>query len=49
MTTGAVIFAQNTSRVDYVKLAIFAASKIKKHLNIPVSLLTDSRNWLNKT
>lgn len=49
MTTGAILFAQNTANVDYVKLAIFAASKIKEHLDIPVSLITDSRNWLNKT
>jgi hypothetical protein len=49
MTTGAVIFAQNTPEVDYVKLAIFAASRINKYLGIPVSLLTDSRRWLEKT
>jgi hypothetical protein len=46
MTTGAVIFAQNNSGVDYVKLAVFAASKIKQYLTIPVSIITDSRGWL---
>ena len=35
MTTGALIFAQNNGLVDYVKLAVFAASRIKKYLNIP--------------
>jgi hypothetical protein len=49
MTTGAVIFAQNNDTVDYVKLAVFAASRIQNHLNIPVSIVTDSRGWLEKT
>jgi len=46
MTTGALIFAQNNGVIDYVKLAVFAAKQIKKHLNIPVALATDSRGWL---
>lgn len=46
MTTGALIFAQNTVGVDYVKLALFAAKRVKQHLNIPVSLATDSEDWL---
>ena len=45
-TTGAVIFAQNNSSVDYVKLAIFAAEQIKTFLNIPVSVITDSADWM---
>jgi hypothetical protein len=49
MTTGAVIFAQNNDTVDYVKLAVFAASRIRQHLNIPISIVTDSRGWLEKT
>lgn len=46
MTTGAIIFAQNNSSIDYVKLAIFAATRVKKYLDIPVSIATDSRGWL---
>lgn len=46
MTTGCVIFAQNTVGVDYVKLALFAAKRVKEHLGIPVSLATDSESWL---
>ncbi len=46
MTTGAIIFAQNTVGVDYVKLALFAAKRVKEHLKIPVSLATDSFDWL---
>ena len=48
MTNGAVIFAQNNSSLDYVKLAVFAARQIKQYLDIPVSLVTDSKGWLNK-
>ena len=47
MTTGCVIFAQNTVGVDYVKLALFAAKRVKEHLGIPVSLATDSQDWLD--
>jgi hypothetical protein len=42
MTHGAVIFAQNNGAIDYVKIATFSAKQIKQHLNIPVSLVTDS-------
>lgn len=45
-TIGAVIFAQNNSSIDYVKLAIFAAKQIKTFLNIPVSIITDSADWM---
>lgn len=49
MTTGAIIFAQNNSSIDYTKLAVFAASKIAEHLKIPVSLITDNKRWLLNT
>ena len=42
MTRGALLFAQNNSEIDYVEMAIYAASKIKQHLGVPVSLVTDS-------
>jgi len=48
MTTGAVIFSQNNSNIDYTKLAIFAASRVEKYLDIPVSLITDNKDWLLK-
>jgi hypothetical protein len=48
-TVGAVIFAQNNSSVDYVKLAIFAARRLQKFLKIPVSIITDSADWMLKT
>ena len=49
MTTGAIIFAQNNSGIDYVKLAVFAAKRIKQYLNIPVSIITDSKGWLESS
>jgi hypothetical protein len=49
MKTGALIFAQNNSSVDYVKMACFAASHLQQHLNIPVSIATNSKDWLLKS
>lgn len=46
MTKGAVIFAQNNSAIDYVKLAIFSAERIRRFLGIPVSLITDNIQYL---
>ena len=49
MTTGALIFAHNNSAVDYVKLAVFSANRIKEYLGIPVSIVTDNALWLQQT
>lgn len=46
MTRGVLIFAQNNSDIDYAKISLFAAEKVKRHLNVPVSLITDSKDWL---
>jgi hypothetical protein len=48
MTNGAVIFAQNSANIDYVKMAVFSAKQLKKHLDIPVSLITNSVGWLEQ-
>jgi hypothetical protein len=42
MTTGAVIFAYNNEKIDYVGLAAWSAKNIHRHLNIPVCLVTDT-------
>jgi len=42
MTTGAVIFAFNNEKIDYVAMAAWSAKNIQKHLNIPVCLVTDT-------
>ena len=46
MSQGAVLVAQNNSTIDYVKLAIFSAKRITKFLDIPVSVATDSRGYI---
>lgn len=42
MTTGALIFAFNNERTDYVKMASWSAARIRHFLNIPTTLVTDS-------
>jgi hypothetical protein len=49
MSQGIVIFAQNNADVDYIKLATFSANQAKQYLDLPVSLITDSRGWLEKS
>jgi hypothetical protein len=46
MTVGALIFAHNNTAIDYTKLAVFAADRVKQFLNIPVSIVTDNVLWL---
>jgi hypothetical protein len=48
MSQGIVIFAQNNRQVDYIKLAVFAAKQAQHYLGLPVSLITDSRSWLEE-
>ena len=49
MTNGVIIFAQNNASLDYIKLAVFAARQVQKHLDMPVSLITDSTAWLEQS
>ena len=49
MTRGALIFAQNNSDIDYVQIAIFSAKQVKKHLKIPVTLVTENREYFLAT
>lgn len=46
--SGVLIFAQNNEKVDYVLQAIFSATRIKNHLNLPVSLITNPSIKENK-
>lgn len=41
MTTGALIFAYNNESFDYVRMAAWSAHNIRRHLGIPVALVTD--------
>jgi hypothetical protein len=44
MTTGALIFAFNNKEIDYVSLARWCAGNVRRHLGIPVCLVTDSQD-----
>lgn len=41
MTTGALLFAYNNEKTDYVGMAQWTANNIRRHLGIPVCLVTD--------
>jgi hypothetical protein len=41
MTTGALIFAFNNEQTDYLAMAEWSAGNIRRHLNIPVAVVTD--------
>lgn len=43
MTTGALIFAFDNEKIDYVGLAAWAADRVHRHLDIPVCVVTDSQ------
>jgi len=47
---GAIFFAYNNEQLNYVKLACLSASSVRKHLNIPCTLITDkgSLSYFNK-
>jgi hypothetical protein len=49
MTTGALIFAHNNAGIDYTKLAIFSANRVIEYLDIPVTLVTDNKRYLENT
>ena len=42
MTTGALIFAFDNEQTDYVAMAGWSANRIRRHLNIPVAVVTDA-------
>lgn len=44
MRKGVLLFANNNSQVDYIKQACYLAKKVKKHLRVPVSLVTSDRS-----
>jgi hypothetical protein len=42
MSRGCLILADNTVEFDYLKLASIAASRVERHLNIPVTIISPS-------
>jgi hypothetical protein len=51
MTNGALIFAHNNREVDYALMSIISGGLAKKHLNIPVTLVTDktTKAWMKES
>jgi len=49
MSKGVLLFAQNNAEIDYLQLAISAAQRVHKFLDVPVTLVTDNRDYLVKT
>lgn len=43
MTRGVLIFAFNNEHTDYVRMAAWSAERIRRHLDLPVAVVTDSR------
>ena len=41
MTTGALIFAFNNEHTDYLAMAAWSADRVRRHLDIPVAVITD--------
>lgn len=41
MTSGVILFAYNSTVIDYIKIAVWNAHNIHRHLHLPVTLITD--------
>lgn len=51
MKKGVLLFAHNNREVDYALLSIISGGLAKKHLNVPVSLVTDkeTKEWMKSS
>jgi hypothetical protein len=45
MSQGVLLFANNNAQIDYVKQAIYCAKRIKEHLGLSVSLVTEDGDY----
>ena len=43
MTTGVLIFAYNNEHIDYLAMANWSAKNIRRHLDLPIALITNQR------
>ena len=41
MTSGVLIFAFNNEHIDYLAMANWSAKNIRRHLQLPVAVVTD--------
>lgn len=46
MSKGVLVFARNNSQINYCKQAYFLAKRVKEYLNLPTTIVTDSRQFL---
>ena len=46
MDKGVLTFARNNSQVDYIKQAVFLAKRVRKYLDLPTTIATDSIDYL---
>jgi len=46
MSKGIFLIARNNAHIDYVKQAVFLARRIKKYLGVPVTIATESVDYL---
>ena len=44
-TKGVCFFAYNNESIDYIELAILAAAQAKRHLDLPITVITDSGTY----
>jgi len=49
MSNGVLCFANNNGKINYIKQAVFLAKRIKRHLDVPTSIVTSTPNLINKT
>ena len=49
MSKGVFLIARNNKHIDYVKQSIFLARRIKKYLDVPVTIATDSVKYLESS
>lgn len=47
-TKGVLIFARNNDQLDYVKQAYFLATRVKKYLDVSVTIATENVEYLKK-
>lgn len=45
---GVVVFAKNNEKIDYIKQCVYLAERVKKHLGVPVSIITDCADYLHE-
>lgn len=46
MSKGVLLFARNNAQIDYCKQAYFLAKRIRKYLDLPTTIVTDSTSYL---